>query len=100
MALQLFPDAPPLAAVEAALRSIVAGGHLIEREWIDGVTLRSRGGEHGAGRPDLETLELLDRAGAFCPLAFLPPGGAWTSWRVTDLPYPVEGVWFREEHGF
>jgi hypothetical protein len=100
MALQLFPDAPPLAAVTASMSSIVAGGHLIERELISGDTLRSRGGERGVGRPDYETLERLDKAGALCPVAYLPPGMAWMSWRVTDLPYPVEGTWFREEHDF
>lgn len=82
------------------MSSIVAGGHLIERELISGDSLRSRGGERGVGSPDYETLERLDKTGALCPVAYLPPGMAWMSWRVTDLPYPVEGTWFREEHDF
>jgi hypothetical protein len=82
------------------MSSIVGGGHLIERELIGADTLRSRGGDRRVGRPDLETLERLDRAGALCPVAYLPPGTRWGPWRVTDLPYPVDGIWFREEHDF
>jgi hypothetical protein len=100
MPLQLMPDTPPLRELAPLLRDLVAAGHLIERELIDAATLASRARERKLWAPRADLLERLDEGGAFCPVAYAPPRGAWVSWRTTELPYATDGIRFREEHEF
>ncbi|MCW3066238.1 MAG: hypothetical protein JWN32_3410 [Solirubrobacterales bacterium] len=57
VALQLFPNRPPLLAVRPSLRELVAGGCLIQRELVETTRFSSAAGERGLWGPDRETLE-------------------------------------------
>jgi hypothetical protein len=97
MALQLFPQPPPVSEFSTPLRELVGGGALIQRELITQNSLERCARERGIRGFDQDTLEAWDRDGVFSPLVFCR--GPWGSWRTT-APYPVEGIVFREEEDF
>jgi hypothetical protein len=99
MTLQLFPSLPPLQEVTATTRTLVGGGHLIQRELVDISGLGRLARERSLSAPDRETLERWDRDGLFSPMAFVIADGPTGSWRTTE-PYPTGGLHFRDEHAY
>lgn len=99
MTLQLFPSLPPVHEVMATTRSLVGGGHLIQRELVEISGLAQLARDRSLAAPDREALERWDRDGVFSPMAFVVADGPTGTWRTTE-PYPTEGLHFRDEHDY